>query len=120
KFIFYRGVGNFATPLRVTMQSTKTVTGNSLSKTISCGAPAPAQMLTIVNTGQQPISSLFLLGVEKGVGKFSRIASLAPGEQRTIAIQGVSAALETVSTQLGEQMVEALVSEGLYKREAKA
>src|SRR5258706_8065368 len=50
KFIFYRGVGSFPTPLRVTMNLSNAV--------------------TVANTGQEPLVHLFVLGLEDGAGKF--------------------------------------------------
>jgi hypothetical protein len=101
KFIFYRGVGSFATPLHVTME------GNTV---------------IITNTGTEPLEHLFVLGLKDGAGKFSQIERLAPGENRTIQVN--LADYVTLTKQLSEQlchnMATALVSEGLYEREAQA
>jgi hypothetical protein len=101
KFIFYRGVGNFATPLRVTME------GNTV---------------TISNTGTEPLENLFVLGLQDSAGKFIPVERLAPGEKRTVQVDLTDKVSPT--TQLSEQlcrtMADALVSEGLYQREAQA
>jgi len=101
KFIFYRGVGNFATPLHVTMN------GNSV---------------TITNTGTEPLEHLFVLGLKDGAGKFSQIDRLAPGESQTVPMNLTSYVTLTkhLSEQLCHSMAAALVGEGLYKREAQA
>ena len=101
KFIFYRGVGSFATPIVVTME------GNSV---------------TIANTGSEPLTHLFLLGLQDGAGKFIRVERLAPGEKRMIEItlsDNVSPTKQ-LSQQLCRTMADALVSQGLYQREAQA
>ncbi len=101
KFIFYRGVGSFQTPLRVTMQ------GNAV---------------TIENTGTEPLDHLFVLGLQDGTGKFMQVEQLAPGEKRTVQVNltGDCAPTKKLSTQLCQGMAAALVSEGLYEREALA
>jgi hypothetical protein len=101
KFLFYRGVGSFATPLHVTMN------GN---------------VLTITNTGTEPLEHLFVLGLKDGAGKFSQIERLAPGEKRTIQVNLTDYLTLTkkLSEQLCQSMTAALVSEGLYEREAQA
>jgi hypothetical protein len=101
KFIFYRGVGSFATPLRVTMQE---------------------NAVTIENTGTEPLAHLFVLGLQDGAGKFIQIERLAPGEKRVVQVNltdEISPA-RNLSEQLCQRMATALVSEGLYEREAQA
>ncbi|HWX21666.1 MAG TPA: hypothetical protein VN578_17315 [Candidatus Binatia bacterium] len=102
KFIFYRGVGNFQTPLRVVMDAQNAV--------------------TVANTGTEPLTHLFLLGLENRSGRFAEIGRLSPGQAITIRLD-VSEhplAVEKLSEQLGGNMAEALVQEGLYPREASA
>jgi hypothetical protein len=101
KFIFYRGVGSFATPLHVTME------GNAV---------------TITNAGTEPLEHLFVLGLKDGAGKFSQIERLAPGESQTVPMNLTFYVTHTkaLSEQLCHNMAAALVSEGLYEREAQA
>jgi len=101
KFIFYRGVGSFATPLHVTMK------GNAV---------------TIANTGNEPLEHLFVLGLQDGAGKFVPIESLAPGEKRTVQVDLTKETSPTkqVSEQLCQSMARALTCQGLYEREAQA
>ena len=102
KFIFYRGVGNFQTPLRVTMNAENEV--------------------TVANTGTEPLTDLFLLGLQNQAGKFIQIERVEPGQSRTarLNISDHSLGGEQLSAQLGEQMAAALVHQGLYAREARA
>jgi hypothetical protein len=102
KFIFYRGVGSFATPLRVTMQGSAEV--------------------TLSNTGTEALTHLFLLGLQNGAGRFIYVPNLAAGETRKLALDpGVQAVdLQQLSGELGNQMAASLEKEGLYAREAAA
>jgi len=101
KFIFYRGVGSFATPLHVTIDGST---------------------VTIANTGTEPLEHMFLLGLQDGVGKFVAVERLVPGEKRMVQVNLADGVLPTrqLSEQLGHSMADALVSEGLYQREAQA
>jgi hypothetical protein len=87
KFIFYRGVGNFATPLVV-----KTAAGDKL---------------TLSNTGIEPLQHLFLLRMDKGAGKFVAVNRLDPGEERTLDLEpgkGSSPVAE-LSVDLGKEQI---------------
>lgn len=101
KFIFYRGVGSFATPLHVTVE------GNAV---------------TIANTGNESLEHLFVLGLQNGAGKYIAVDQLAPGEKRIIQVDLTADISPTkkLSEQLCQNMATALVSEGLYDREANA
>jgi hypothetical protein len=101
KFIFYRGVGSFTTPLHVTME------GNTV---------------TIANTGTEPLEHLFVLGLQQGAGKYISIERLAPGEKRIVPVDMTADMSPTkkLSGQLCQSMATALVSEGLYEPEAHA
>jgi hypothetical protein len=102
KFIFYRGVGNFSTPLLVTMESNDT--------------------LTLANEGSEPLAHLFVLTVENHTASYLYTAGLHPGERRRIQLNQERAQepLKTVSTRLGAKLAESLEQEGLYAREANA
>jgi len=102
KFLFYRGVGSFATPLRVTMKSNREV--------------------TLENTAKENLAHLFLLNVQDHLGTFTYLEQLQPGEQRTIPIDTGNQAQppDRLVTQLSNAMAAALVQEGLYRREAAA
>jgi hypothetical protein len=116
KFIFYRGVGNFQTPLTVTMNA--------------------AGAVTLDNTGQEPLAQLFVLTLENGAGNFIKLDQLSPGEKQSVALDWPQPSspdtrhstlgtksllpLAQLSDRLGKQMAESLVSVGLYPREATA
>jgi hypothetical protein len=96
KFIFYRGVGNFATPLRATMTA-----GNSV---------------TLANNDQGPLEHLFLVSIQNGKGSFIELNSLAPGQERKVDTGQMKQPLSRLSA----RVADALVQEGLYSREAIA
>jgi len=102
KFIFYRGVGNFTTPLRVTMVSENAA--------------------VLANTGQEPLDHLLVIESRDRAGNFIYVDHLAPEEQRSVAIDLTARNLpaEQLSRELGQQMAESLVRSGLYQREATA
>jgi hypothetical protein len=102
KFIFYRGVGNFATPLRVTMSS--------------------ENVAVLANTGPEKLEHLFVLQLRNRVGNFIYVDHLAPGEHRGVAVDSTTHNLpvEQLSRDLGQQMAESLIKAGLYRREAVA
>ena len=100
KFLFYRGVGNFRTPLNVNM--------------ISCTS------LTFQNNGNEPFANLLVLSIEKGGGTVVPLDYLAAGERRTLILSGEKRPLEQLSKEVAHTMSEALVGAGLYRREADA
>jgi hypothetical protein len=102
KFLFYRGAGNFPTPLKVTMPS--------------------EHKITVQNTGPEAIDHLFVLGLAGRSGKFLELKSLGAGEKRTMDFDPGqdNQTLDKLQPLLAAQMTEALAAEGLYKREASA
>src|SRR5213075_1743224 len=62
KFLFYRGVANFKTPLQVTFSS-----GNDTN-------------LFLSNTGTDELRHLFVLAVRRGQGKFVQADRVPPGQ----------------------------------------
>src|SRR5439155_835049 len=100
KFLFYRGVGNFPTPLRVTM-------------------PSPNSAI-LENTSKETMRDLFLLNVQDARAKFVHIATLSPGQSKTILLPSASEPLKTASHQLAAEMASELTAQGLYAREATA
>jgi hypothetical protein len=102
KFLFYRGVGNFPAPLKVTMSEQGEI--------------------SLLNTGDQPLNHLFVVAVE---GERATVVPLEHlGTNKTI-----SARLDGTATReragdaiqrLCRQVADALVAEGLYRAEAEA
>ncbi len=102
KFLFYRGVASFATPLRVTMKTDDAV--------------------TIRNTGKEPLTHLFLLDIKDQSGAYVYVAQLLPGEEKTVLrpAPGTYLSATDLNAKISEEMSQALAKEGLYPREARA
>ncbi len=107
KFIFYRGAGSFATPLRVTVDSNDTV--------------------IVENTGSQNLTHLFLVNIQNGFGAFAVLDAL-PASNSVTWVQLTNGPAEhwtqyplpQFQDEIGAQMQAALTSEGLFTDEAKA
>ena len=102
KFLFYRGVGNFITPLNVT---------ESKSGGIS-----------ITNTGIHALNSLLVLNIHDRIGSFVSINHLKSREGATVEVRSNSGQLPLpqLISAVSNQMCSALVGAGLYSREASA
>jgi len=102
KFIFYRGVGSFATALRVSI--------------------SPDSAVILENTGKEPLRHLYVLVIEDGKGKFERVSTLDAGAQRQVLMERNDPlkTRDVLSAELCQQMAESLTKEGLYAHEAKA
>jgi hypothetical protein len=104
KLLFYRGVGNFATPLQVTLHA------------------GGEEQLFLRNTGAELLSHLFVLDVRNGAGQFVYVDRLPAEADRTVKIDPSHSTMPVsdLADQISEKMRLALVKEGLYEREAKA
>lgn len=105
KFLFYRGTGDFATPLTVT--------------TTDEGA------VTVENTGTKPLAKMFLLHVKDGKAQWTSLPKLPPHAKQIFGTLDAASAGEPrliadVQKQLGDAMAEALTGEGLFPAEARA
>jgi hypothetical protein len=105
KFLFYRGTGDFKTPLVVTTSGDGTV--------------------SVENTGPTPLARLFLLHIQEGKAEWAKLDGLTPHERlRWRRLNSVPASerpsLAQVQTQIGDAMAEALAGEGLFPAEARA
>jgi hypothetical protein len=102
KFLFYRGVGSFATPLQVC------VTTNGI--------------VSVKNTGSKNLEHLFFVSIHDGYGALKPMEMLAPGnptEWATLTdLKRVP--LKDFQGQIAAQMESALVNAGLFPREARA
>lgn len=103
KFLFYRGVGYFAAPLRVSLF------GNE-------------DQVSLYNTGSNALAHLFLLQVRNGQGKFIYVDQLASGESKNIRLQPDKNLfpIAELQTRLSAEMKASLVQQGLYESEAAA
>ena len=105
KFLFYRGSGNFSTPLTVTVND--------------------GGLFTLTNSGRSPITGVLLLRVGNGFGEWQRLGDLRPGASSIFG--KINLAMETgrlpfaeFKKNVSETMVRALTETGLYPAEAKA
>lgn len=96
KFLFYRGVGNFDLPLKLTAASSGS--------------------FELTNLGTEPIRSLFLVDTDKKSIRFAAYDQIGAGER----MQFVQSAEPTTVDALAEAVTAALIKEGLYEKEAHA
>jgi hypothetical protein len=96
KFLFYRGIGNFALPIKV-----QALGGGQFQ---------------VTNDGPEPIRSLFLVTAE---GKELRFA-FAQGIDANGRLTMVQSSQPATMDALAEAVVQALVAERLYEKEARA
>ena len=102
KFLFYRGVGNFASPLMVTTSA--------------------SGEMTLINNGTEPLRHLFVLGIKDGTGKSIYIKELAPSAKQVVNLETeqTSLSLPKFVSNVSGRVAASLKSEGLYEKEAKA
>lgn len=94
QFLFYRGAGNFETPLHVSMNDNNT--------------------LKLENRGASPIGRMFVYRHDADSAVFRELEGLKSGERMSAQLDGVS------SDQLPGRLVQALVEAGLFQSEAEA
>lgn len=96
KFLFYRGVGNFSLPLRL--------------------ESFPGRRFQVINDGPDAIEGLFLVMIDDDGLRYRQYSTLPAYTKLDLH------APETVSTaeELGNGMAKALVSAGLFEKEAQA
>ena len=102
KFLFYRGVGNFATHLRATTDANGVV--------------------TLANTGSNNLTHLLVLNVHDGQGTYSSVESLKPGQGETLAPAGAASCKSAgdLCKAVSDYATASLIAEGLFPREAAA
>jgi hypothetical protein len=96
KFLFYRGIGNFDLPLRLTAHFDG--------------------RFELANTGVQPMRSLFLVTVEDQKIRFSSYDEIGPGGRLTLEQSKKPSTID----ELAAAVQGALVESGLYEKEAAA
>lgn len=101
KFLFYRGIGNFAAPLQVTVPD------------------ANSPELRLENTGDQPLQSLFVIRVGEGFMTITPKGDLAAKSQMVAEI-GNPVPVEEGRAQLGQLVRDELSRAGLSTSEADA
>src|SRR5262249_30066553 len=100
RFLFYRGVGNFKTPLKVAMNS--------------------AASVNLENSGKETLNDVFVLQVNGGHAEFVHLSSLKPGKNLDVALIPLSDPVALTSARLGDEIAKALTRQQLYPREAEA
>jgi len=102
KFLFYRGVGDFAAPLNVSME--------------------PGGRVSLFNTGAHTISNLFILSIKGKAGSLVAVDKLLPGAHENAILNSALQVLpvDMLQTNISDAMARALVAHGLFKREAVA
>ena len=103
KFLFYRGVGNFRAPLTVTQSN-------------------DGESVTLKNAGSEELRHLFIYRVHQGQGKFLYVKRLSAGGNETVKLQAQRnlSSLPALRADIARHLQQALVTEGLYEREASA
>jgi hypothetical protein len=96
KFLFYRGVGNFELPLKLTAQA--------------------EGRFELSNVGEDSIRSLFLVTVEGEQLRFVKLDRIRAAERLLL----VQTELVSSADQLAEEVVASLIEEQLYEKEARA
>lgn len=104
KLLFYRGAGNFSTPLKVTVN--------------------PDGEVAVANTGRAALNHLFLIEVRSGQGTWSRLDQVAGNSRQNWKRLGGSEdhfmPQDIFRAQLGAEIEKSLVAARLYQREAAA
>lgn len=96
KFLFYRGIGNFDLPPKLTA--------------------AGDGKYELLNSGPDSVRSLFLVTADGNELRFAEFDQVAPGQKRTLTQSTKPATME----ELSEAVVQALIDEQLYEKEARA
>lgn len=104
KFIFYRGVASFTAPLRVLVGG------------------ANEDILYLQNAGSETLKHFYVVQIRNGSAKYSRVASIAPGEGSNVKLErGLNEVpLSDFQNNISQVMRADLEKEGLYAPEAAA
>jgi hypothetical protein len=108
KFLFYRGLGTFTLPLEVRSND---------------GPNKAGLVLRLHNTQAQPLRGLFAVSVAKDTIQFAELTDLPAKATREVAAASVFVSpvpLEVGVPQVKSAVAKALVTAGLYPREAQA
>lgn len=100
RFLFYRGLGNFALPLVVTEAS---------------GTPTLRNPPT-----SEPLRGILTMNVTASGGSFSLHKDLPPGEAELFTFDAAPLPMDRFVAELSNQLEALLVADGLYTDEAKA
>lgn len=103
-FLFYRGVGQFAAPLKVALEDAERETWRA------------------TNTGTEALTGLLFLELRQHEGRLLLAGNLASGESVGLPVLGREAfvPIAQVKEQVRAQMRKSLIAAGLYEKEADA
>jgi len=100
--LFYRGLANFPGPLTATVDPNET-------------------QLTLVTTGRETLNTLFVVTIHKGLMRYQQVDRVTPDKSTDVVLDAAPfGALADTRAQLMEDMIKALVGQGLYAKEARA
>ncbi len=100
--LFYRGLAEFPGPLTATVDADET-------------------RLALVTEGPGALKNLFVVNIHKGLMRYQKVDRVTTDRTTDVSLDAVPyVALDDTRSQLMQDMVKALVSEGLYEREARA
>lgn len=103
KLLFYRGLGRFDAPLKVTMDD-------------------EGRTLTLENTGKSPLTHLHVYSAHSDKGAYIKIPSILAGQAREVPMSELADAqpLEAMAEEFAASLREGLTSEGLFAEESQA
>jgi len=96
KFLFYRGIGNFELPLKLTASG--------------------GGKYDLLNSGPDDIRSLFLVTADGNELRFAKFDQIASGKRQVLTQSTKPATMK----ELSEAVVQSLIDENLYEKEARA
>jgi hypothetical protein len=96
KFLFYRGVGNFDLPLKLTASNDGT--------------------FELINSGRDPIRSLFLIHADGQAVRFTAFDKVSGGGRLQLIQTGKATTVDSLADAVKDSLIEA----GLYEKEATA
>jgi hypothetical protein len=100
--LFYRGLANLPGPLTATVDPNET-------------------QLTLVTSGKESLNKLFVVTIRKGLMRYQQVARVTADKSTDVALDAAPfGALDDTRAQLMDDMVKALVGQGLYEKEARA
>src|SRR5262245_7753770 len=100
--LFYRGLAEFPGPLTATVDSNEA-------------------QLTLVTEGPEALKTLFVVSIHKGLMRYQKVETVTTDKSTDVSLDAVPfAPLDATRAQLMEDMVKALMSQGLYEKEARA
>jgi len=103
RFLFYRGIGSFPTPLQVSLAGDE-------------------NHVRVFNGGAEPLAHLVVLHVQDGRGECAYVDRLGAGKAKTVSLgtKESNGHLDELVDQISRRMTTALTEAGLYPREAEA